>query len=264
MFNQIASFFGAILLFFINLFPFCGLDLKDGMNPDPRTYGSDIRTEGYIYKDGDFKMPVRIYSPENPEEGKEYPLIVFLHGAGQRGTDNRMQVLPLMLDAIEEYGEECYVVMPQIAKNSSWNNDAADKALNAIIEDFVFENCQIDYSRMYLTGLSMGGNGTYDQLLRHPGRYAAAIALCGYHGNLGEGSPEFAKLVDIPLLMAHNSGDTTVSVENSRTIYNGIKKAGGEKAVYHEYNVIAHNVWDGVYSDQATWEWLFAYNMDPA
>lgn len=255
MITKILGLFTAILIFIVDTFPmYPGPDvLHQGINPDPRPYVRYSSTAGYIFKEGDTELPFRLVKPEAEEEGKTYPLVVYLHGAGERGNDNIAQMQCSMLRGVEKHGESCYILMPQVFEDNYWADDAYDAALTKLIE-YMLKCYAVDSSRIYITGISMGGAGVLDQLLRHPGKYAAAMPVCGY--TTVEDLTAFA---GTPMWLAHNSGDKTVFVEYSRNIYAAVKDIS--EAKYTEYDRNGHNAWDKFYSDPEVWDWAFSKSL---
>ena len=112
----------------------------------------------------------------------------------------------------------------------------------------------VDSDRIYITGISMGGAGVLDQLLRHPGKYAAAMPVCGYTD-----VEDLTAFAGTPMWLAHNSGDKTVSVDYSRNIYAAVKDIS--EAKYTEYDRAGHNAWDRFYSDPEVWNWAFSKTL---
>lgn len=255
MITKILGLFTAILIFIVDTFPmYPGPDvLHQGINPDPRPYVRYSSTAGYIFKEGDTELPFRLVKPEAEEEGKTYPLVVYLHGAGERGNNNVAQMQRSMLRGVEKHGESCYILMPQVFEDNYWADDAYDAALTKLIE-YMLKCYAVDSSRIYITGISMGGAGVLDQLLRHPGKYAAAMPVCGY--TTVEDLTAFA---GTPMWLAHNSGDKTVFVEYSRNIYAAVKDIS--EAKYTEYDRNGHNAWDRFYSDPEVWDWAFSKSL---
>src|SRR5207248_1822646 len=135
-----------------------------------------------------------------------------------------------------------------------WSGRSAREALQALEE--VVQKYHGDRSRLYLTGVSMGGYGTWDIATEHPNLFAAAMPLCGgtsYHTN------ETAQaLKSLPLWVFHGDKDATVPVVNSRALAAAVKAAGNPNVRYTEYPDVDHNCWDIAYNDPKVIEWLFA------
>src|SRR5687768_15353959 len=137
-------------------------------------------------------MPYRLLKPVNPGVKEVYPLIIFLHGSGERGTDNEAQIThitDLVLDSKYRGKYPCYVLAPQCPKREMWAEHNSDGSIRKeptapmtlVIEliDKIMKEFPVDPSRIYVTGVSMGGFGTWDLLARFPNKFAAAVPVCG-------------------------------------------------------------------------------------
>lgn len=217
------------------------------------------------------ELPYRIYVPENYSDEYAYPLVLFLHGAGERGYDNEDQLkntimYPFMDKACPIY--QSIVIVPQCPFYGGWVDTNWDigsysidkvtisKPMNAVIEllDSMMEEFSINEDRQYVFGLSMGGYGTWDILERFPDRFAAAVPICG------AGDPsKAADLVDIPIHVFHDIDDDSVPVSGSQDMVNAIKAAGGEKIIYTETTGNGHEIWDVAInaSDLSVIYWMF-------
>ena len=225
------------------------------------------RYTGGEYKDEEFHY--RVLRPAKIEEGKKYPLVVFLHGAGERGDDNQAQLkyFPEMM-AQPEYREKypCFVIAPQCREGKSWsgfgrrrNREASDanepsdqlKVVMQILETHI-KNEPIDTKRIYLTGLSMGGYGSWDWATRAPDRFAAVVPICG-----GGDESKADRLVNLPIWAFHGDEDEAVPVERTREMIAAIKKAGGNPK-YTELKGVGHNSWTPAYTDpDGVVKWMF-------
>lgn len=197
--------------------------------------------------------------------GETYPLVLFLHGNSGAGRDNTSQMIPGqvfgVIEGVRAHGEPCFIYFPQFpSARRSWGQSAKTRrqvmdALWQIAEDY-----PVDTSRIYITGLSSGGNGTWHFLHDYPGVFAAAMPLCGWYEPKGEKLEDidYSFLLQTPLQIAHNSGDDVVDVEGSRRIVRALEALGHESMTYTELPVDGHNCWWEFYSTPAVWEWLFA------
>lgn len=215
------------------------------------------------YKNGDKTLLYRLIAA--PSESREKrPLVVFLHGAGERGNDNAAQLKYLtkfLRTAAKEYNAVC--IAPQCPKESSWANfrrdpNAADPgpreplALTLELIKELQKEFPIDENRIYFTGLSMGGFGTWDVLARHPEIVAAAVPICG------GGKPEKAeKMAGVPIWVFHGDKDEAVKVERSREMVEALKKAGGN-VQYTEYAGVGHNSWEKAYAEPELLKWMMS------
>ena len=200
---------------------------------------------------GGKEMVYSVYVPRDYTEAKEWPLVIFLHGAGERGSDGLIQTDVGLGHAIRTNPDRfpCIVVMPQCPKESSWpqRHDIIDEALARGLADY-----HIDKHRVYLTGLSMGGYGTWSYGAEHADVFAALLPICG-----GGKTSDAAALAKVPIRVFHGGSDSVVKVENSRTMVEAVKAAGGV-IDYTEYPGVDHNSWDQTYGDPEVIKWLLA------
>jgi predicted peptidase len=211
----------------------------------------------------------RLLRPPRVELGKTYPVILFLHGAGERGTDNEKQLMYLPQWLAEPGMQErypCYVVAPQCRDDSRWVDvswaDAAstpqspemtpDLAAAVAALDAVLATEPVDPDRVYLTGLSMGGFGAWDLAARMPERFAALLPICG-----GGDEATAARLARLPIWCFHGADDTVVLPGRSRSMIAAVKAAGGSPR-YSELEGVGHDSWTPAYRDPAVFDWLFA------
>jgi predicted peptidase len=226
------------------------------------------RFEARTFDDRGFTLPYRLLKPKEYDAGQNYPLVVFLHGAGERGNDNTKQLVHGMNDfASDEIMAKypAFVLAPQCPDDRKWvevdwtldshtlphepsvSLEATLKLVESLQKEF-----SIDKSRIYLTGLSMGGYGVWDLLARRPEEFAAAAPICA------GGDPAYAaRMKNVPIWAFHGDQDTVVKPKRSREMIEAIKAAGGEPK-YTEYPGVGHNSWAQTYADPALYKWLFA------
>jgi predicted peptidase len=219
----------------------------------------------------------QVYVPADWNKGKKWPVILFLHGAGERGDDGLLQTQVGIATAIRQHRERfaCIIVIPQCRKDSWWTAPAMEaqalKALDQSIKEF-----KGDPDRTYLTGLSMGGYGTWGIAWNHPGRFAAYAPICGGirppgRVTLPEGSPladpkanpyelVAAKVGKTPVWIFHGGADTTVPVAESQKMNEALKAAGGN-VKYTEYPGVGHNSWDRAYAEPEFMTWLLSQHL---
>jgi predicted peptidase len=221
-------------------------------------------TEAKTFKGADGgTLLYRIHAPKG-KEGK-LPLVLFLHGAGERGDDNAAQVkhgIKQFLARQEKY--PCVLVVPQCPKGQSWaairrgasptqeEKSSGPMTLTIELVDSLRKELPVDPARLYVTGLSMGGYGTWDLLMRKPAMFAAGVPVCG-----GGDVSKAATIAKIPQWVFHGDQDKAVPVDYSRKMVEAMKAAGGEPK-YTEYPGVGHNSWDNAYADDALYEWLFS------
>ncbi len=187
-------------------------------------------------------LPYRIFIPENYDATQSYPLMLCLHGAGERGSDNEIQISHHGLaiswtENLIQSQHPCFVVVPQCPVKKRWNyvdfgkgsfnmdTVAVGIELLTVINllDSLLKEFNIDQNRQYVTGLSMGGYGTWDIISRYPERFAAAIPMSG------AGDPsKVERFKHIPIWSFHNSGDKIVPVEGSRDMTEAMIRSGLE------------------------------------
>lgn len=228
----------------------------------------EVRT----YKDADGKgLPYRLLKPVNYDPKKTYPLVTHLHGAGVRGTDNKAQmvdILKVFYDAQAKH--PCFVAIPQCPGRAQWVNvpwgersstmpaqpsepmRLAIEMIRALQKEF-----PVDANRLYITGLSMGGYGTWDAISRYPKMFAAAVPICG-----GGDEAQASKIAAVPIWAFHGDKDNVVPTERTRNMIEAIRKAGG-KPQYTEYPGVNHNSWDAAYADKEMVEWMFKQTKAP-
>lgn len=210
----------------------------------------------------------RLLRPASIEPGRRYPVVLFLHGAGERGDDNVMQLKYLPTWMIEPANRErypCFLIAPQCRTDGRWadvawaaresspqaSSPTTDMAAAIAALDAVLDREPADATRIYVTGLSMGGFGTWDLAARTPERFAAILPICG-----GYDERTAARIVALPTWVAHGDADKAVPVERSRSMVAALKAAGG-MPTYVEMPGVGHDSWTPTYRDPAALDWLF-------
>ena len=216
----------------------------------------------------DLEYRYRLMRPAAVEAGKTYPLVLFLHGAGERGNDNAKQLkyLPTWLGEPESRRTHpCFVLAPQCREGSRWvevnwsdktavpqtPEPTADLAAAVAALDAVMRAEPVDRDRVYLTGLSMGGYGSWDLAARMPERFAAMIPICG-----GGDEATAPQLKTLPIWCFHGAADEVVPVARSRSMVEAVRAAGGSPK-YTEFESVGHDSWTPAYRDPDTLDWLF-------
>jgi predicted peptidase len=238
--------------------------------------GAHAADKGFLdktFKDAEGKEHKYVlFVPYKYDAKEAAPLILFLHGAGERAGGNKMPKEVGIGPAINKYGEEefpFFVVIPQCDQNSFWNAESAStKRALAMMED-VQKEYKIDAKRLYLTGLSMGGMGTWSLAAKYPDKWAAIAPICGaVMGPRNADAAAKTKLVEetaakikhIPCWCFHGDKDTAVNVDRSREIIEALKKAGGNPK-YTEYPGVGHNSWDNAYGTKELYAWLLEQKL---
>ncbi len=216
----------------------------------------------------------RILFPQKYRKHKAYPLVVFLHGSGERGRDNEAQLLhggKLFVNENIRKHFPAIVIFPQCPPDSSWarykriansaervflpNEDApVPQQLVKGLVDSLVNAFVVDSRRLYLGGLSLGGFGTYDLLTRYPDVFAAAFPICGI-ANI----PLFIdRSMQIPLWIFHGGRDSTVSPKPDRELFKALMTRGVKTVSYTEYPQAGHNSWDSAFAEPKLLPWLFS------
>ena len=206
------------------------------------------KTGGYQYL---FFLP----QDYGTDPAKAWPLVLFLHGSGERGTnveDVKKHGPPKIVEAGKQF--TFILVSPQCPSEKHW--DAA--TLEALIED-VQARYHVDPDRIYVTGLSMGGYGTWDLVRHYPDRFAAIVPICG------GGDPQSVKaFAHVPVWAFHGEDDPTVPIKRSEEMVDALKAAGDPEVKFTRYPGVGHNSWVKAYQDPELYEWLLSHKRQPA
>ena len=214
-------------------------------------------------------IPYRIYVPSSYDPEKEYPLLTILHGAGERGNDNKSQLINLVSDLFNQADSpymEAIVICPQCPSGQQWvdtpwangNYSTSDVALSnelSCVLDIIWgsqADLSIDTDRLYLMGLSMGGFGVWDLIMRFPNMFAGAVALCG-----GADVSQASSLTTMPIWAVHGTSDNVVPYAGTQAMCQAIIDAGGELCIFDSKQGYSHNVWGYVGSSVDIAKWLF-------
>ena len=220
-------------------------------------------------------MPYRLCFPLNYNPTISYPIVLFLHGAGERGFDNATplnssQGGQLWAENSNQIKHPCFVLVPQCASNKQWVNtpwnqdnyiqndipisDQLGMALDIL--NNLIQKYNLNKSNIYITGLSMGGFGTWDAITRFPSLFTAAIPICG------AGDPTKSALIgSLPLRVFHSADDTVVPVTGSRkmvTALNNLELNNRPNNWYTEYTNQGHQSWNMAYASSGIVDWLFS------
>jgi predicted peptidase len=215
----------------------------------------------------------RLLKPLDGNSSQRYPLVIFLHGAGERGDDNVSQLKHAMAEFCKPERRRsypCYVLAPQCPKEERWADidwtkkavefpNRASDSLQLVFEvvDNLLADVNVDRDRIYITGLSMGGYGSWDAMARRPDFFAAAMPICG-----GGDPATAARIKHIPIACFHGGADEVVIPEKSRAIVEAIKAAGGAP-LYTEYPGVGHDSWTQTYANEENFRWLFQQRRMP-
>ncbi len=196
---------------------------------------------------------------------RRYPLLIFLHGSGERGNDNEAQLKWGVANFATDQNmamHPAFVIAPQCPLNTNWSNfSRADMKLQptptkpmelliGLIEQLK-RTLRVDTNRIYITGLSMGGYGTYDAIERYPNLFAAAVPVCG-----GGDVSRAGSIAHLPIWIFHGAEDPAVNPVYSSDMLQALIKAGAHPG-FTQYPEVGHFSWLHAYSDQLMMEWLF-------
>ncbi|NNF35119.1 MAG: prolyl oligopeptidase family serine peptidase [Saprospiraceae bacterium] len=212
-----------------------------------------------------------LLKPLSVDDDQLYPLVLFLHGAGERGNDNKAQLVHIApifkSDSIREKYPS-FVVFPQCPKDEFWaameeidgewkpvSSGPVDPSLGRVmgVVDNMIDSYPIDTNRIYISGLSMGGFGTFDYLAREPKKFAAAIPICG------GGDTAFAKnYAHVPMKIFHGADDQVVSPQLSRDVHQALLQAGAKEVEYVEFPGVGHDAWTPAYQYEGLLDWMYS------
>lgn len=215
------------------------------------------------------RLPYRLYVPSNYDPEKDYPVLIFLHGAGERGNDNTNHMKHVIGNLFNQKNSpvlDAIVICPQCPANNQWvdtpwangnysvANVAQSNESKAVMEllDEIAETYSTDADRYYIMGISMGGFGTWDLAMRYPDKFAAAVPICG------GADPAMAEtLKNFPIYTAHGSADPTVPVAGTRAMVAALQAAGSTVITYEEKPGMGHDIWTRFSGQTEVLEWLF-------
>lgn len=220
--------------------------------------------------DDGFSLPYRIFLPADYNENTAYPVLLFLHGAGERGTDNRNQLNNVIGKLYADKASPFYhtvVVVPQCPNDMQWVDTpwgngnyvqnripiSAPLSCAVALLDDLMTKYSINPDRQYVMGISMGGFGTWDLIMRYPERFAAAVPICG-----GADPTKAKLLVDMPIWTFHDSTDGIVPCSGTQLMYRALVNAKCKDVTYTETAQYGHGVWDSAVATEGLFEWMFS------
>lgn len=228
---------------------------------------------------GGKKLPYRILYPENYDKTKKYPLLLLLHGGGERGSDNEKQLAHgarLFLKEENRKNFPAIIVAPQCPEETYWASVKIDRTKQPFTIDFDYsaepnwplvaanelikklsDEESIDKSRVYITGLSMGGMGTFESVYRYPDLYTAALPICGG----GDVNRYDKRLRKTAFWVFHGAADAVVDVNLSRQMVGKLKSLKTE-VKYSEYPGVNHNSWDNAFAEKDYLSWMFSHKRN--
>lgn len=240
-------------------------------------YGQDYEKREYVTKND--TLPYRLLLPKNYHPEKSYPLLIFLHGAGERGKDNQKQLLHGSSFFISEKFRTNYpaiIIFPQCPESSYWasvkkeysgkkakqfkfHKELVEYPTLDLLQKFLFsieKSYHIDPTRRYIGGLSMGGMGTFELVARMPNYFAAAFSICG------GGHQKWArKLKNTPFWIFHGSNDQIVSSHYSKKMFKKMKRVNDQVRLTI-YKGVDHNSWDKAFKEPELFNWIFSFKKN--
>lgn len=225
------------------------------------------RTEARSFSDPGGKTFLYRWAEKASPDGSRVPLVFFLHGAGERGDDNMAQLRHGVADLVawlDTHETGFKLVAGQVPTGKGWVEvDWGSRAHTMPAEpsepmrlvlgllDTLLADPSVDHDRVYVTGISMGGYGTWDLVCRRPDVFAAALPICG-GGDLAQAP----RIAHVPVWTFHGSKDDAVPVCRSRNMVSALWAAGSD-VHYREYPDATHDVWTRTYRDPEVLEWFF-------
>ncbi|MBK9127650.1 MAG: prolyl oligopeptidase family serine peptidase [Phycisphaerales bacterium] len=240
------------------------------------TTAPSVAPAGFLYKTLELDGATYAYSvfvPPDYTPARKWPVVLFLHGSGERGADGLLSTEVGIGSAIRRDFRRvpAIVVFPQCRAGQAWVVSPQDigpmgrlalASLDAAMRDY-----STDPERVYLTGLSLGGQGAWWLAINDPRRWAAVVPVCGFLEDKDRPSQMLALLTehlrDVPVWVVHGEKDPVVPVERSREAVAALRAAGAPVR-YVELPGVGHNAWDKGYADAALWTWLFEQRRAPA
>jgi len=192
-----------------------------------------------------------IFLPESYNRtGKSWPLILFLHGAGERGEDFDLVRKHGLAKIVEQEPNFPFIVVsPQCPKGQWWSMD-----LLATLLDEVERKDRVDKKRIYVTGLSMGGYGTWQLAIEHPKRFAAIAPVCG-----GSNPHRADEIKDLPVWVFHGAKDKVVPIARSREMVAALRKSGAKNVRLTVYPQAEHDSWTPTYENKRLYDWFLTH-----
>ena len=224
-----------------------------------------------VFVNGEHSLPYRFLEPENFSKSKKYPVVIFLHGSGERGVDNEKQLIhgaQQFLNPVNREKFPSYVFFPQAPMDGFWSLPEVDSicqsmfcnsttptwqinALTAFI-DSITNLPSVDKNRIYIMGISMGAMALYELAWRNPSTFAAAVPICGAADTLN-----ITRAKNVYWRIYHGDADNLVPVQMSRNVYKKLSDSGAD-VQYFEFPGCTHGSWNPAFNDRDLLPWLFS------
>jgi predicted peptidase len=214
-----------------------------------------VQQEKLFEKEGKVKMGYLLFLPQTYDKtDQKWPLILFLHGGGETGTELAKVKIHGPPKIVETKKDFPFIVVSPQSPGRGWSAESLGALLDEVVSKY-----KVDQSRIYLTGLSMGGGGTWALAAAAPERFAAIVPICG------RGNPaNVQRLKNLPIWVFHGAKDKTVPLTLSETMVNALKEAGAKEVKFTVYPEAGHDSWTVTYNNPELYTWLLEHkNADP-
>ncbi len=228
-----------------------------------------------IYNDGSGNvLPYRFFEPSpHADLDKKFPVILYLHGENESGTDNEIQLVTTQCATIWAEPDHLaknpvYVLAPQAPKGSDWKSEPVNSNVISLINQFITNHADIDSNRIYIVGFSMGGTGVWNMILKNPGLFAAAMPISGNAESFLGNSEAFEALKNFPVLVVHSIDDQICPVSGAYNAMAALESAGNRcvgnnSSIWGLGSVVpAHDAWFPAFHNyEVIYNWLFEQSL---
>jgi len=201
-----------------------------------------------------------LHLPPGYDGKKRWPLMIFLHGAGERGTNLSQVAVHGPPKIVKKKPDFPFIlVSPQCPAGERWDNDTVMALLDHAIAKY-----RVDTNRVYLTGLSMGGFGTWALAVQHPDKFAAVAPICGGGETIPIALADRRKqeqLKKLPVWAFHGAKDPVVKLEESEKMVNALKRSGSQNVELTVYPEATHDSWTQTYENPKLYEWFLSHSL---
>ena len=235
------------------------------MTPKAKAADAALSAEQFTWKvSRTDEMKYFSYLPKDydAKSSKRWPLMLFLHGAGERGADIQRVAIHGPPSLVKQGRQFPFIIIaPQCPEGERWQNDSLLQLLHHVLAEY-----RVDTNRIYLTGLSMGGYGTWKLGITHPELFAAIVPICGGGETIDvllATRQRAAALKSLPVWAFHGAKDPVVPLEESERMINALKKLGAKDVKLTVYPEAQHNSWTETYNNPELYQWLLKHERQP-